>query len=334
MAENNTETTELQGMITSKSLEARSFMPQLGWFLTYGVLVLAILPEYQFAYIATELSMRGWDGVLSESEAFWVPIVAGVICLVTVTSFHYCIKKMQGLDGGRYVVWILLIVSLMTISQPIINLLSELRFGNSINPDNDSQQSLQNQLLTMGFLVRSLFILAAAFIAAVGSVGMHKAFVGMWKARESGQDAQTAAEVVTMIDHGKRGVEAANTEALSYNRGLAGQLALATSDGFAAMSREVRTYLNKTSGLLLNPDQWVGDVVDQFEEPSTPSDPQIADLVRARLKRHAIDMSLLPPRPEDLSEAERANLHHYANWLLEQANYDAVYNHTIIQQGA
>lgn len=333
MIERNTQTTELQGIISRQTLAARNLMPQVALLLGYFALVLAILPEYQFAYSATELSMRGWDGVLTQSEAFWVPIIAGVICMVTVVTFHWCIKKLANFDNGRYVIWILLIVSLMTISQPILNLLSELRFGNSINPGNDARQSLQNQLLTAGFVVRSLFVLAAAFVAGLGTVGILESIKGIWMAIESGRNALAAAEIVHMIDRGKRGVKAVNDEVLAYNRNLVRQLALAVSDGLVGMSREIRIYLSQTNGILLNPDQWVSEVVKQFDEPTTPTDQKIAELVRARLKRHAIDMSVLPAEPADLSDAERADLHSYANWLLEQANYDTVYNSTILERG-
>ena len=76
-------------------------------------------------------------------------------------------------------------------------------------------------------------------------------------------------------------------------------------------------------------------MIAQFNEPIAPlDDPKVARMVDTRLKKHAIDLTLLPSSSAQLTKAARKQLAHYADWLRGHADVDAIHKATRYEMGA
>lgn len=276
--------------------------------------------EYLYALGAAELALRGWDGVLTASERVRMYIIAGGICALSVFLFHFALRWLRWAPGFRTGVMVLAVTSAVVLSQPIIALLFELPLGNTLEADGEGRLSLQNKLLTGGFVVRSVAILLAAVAAASVTNSAWDMAVLAWQARKSGQDAKVLAEAIHDFDDGFREYERLPEVAEAHCIANATDGARAISAGLRSMSNTVIRYLETGSSPFLTGPQWADQVQAQFEEAIEPRDPAVRHLVRDRLEQLAIDLQALPKTPALLNQTTRDQLATYAGWLQDQAD--------------
>lgn len=297
-----------------------------------GVILLpAVWLDYQASRELIERGSRDFNGNLAEGSGFGISAAAVIFCVVTLVASHWLFKRMSLRPRGGALVIALVIVSLMILAPQFINVITDVRIGNSLDLSVDQGMSLQNWVLTAAGGMRALTILLGAFVATGGLFLIERGIKDTWIARRRGKDAKVIARVIQMIDDGYREAEALKNSAIAYNSDRARQFAIAFTDGLRETSRMLTRYLKASSDPFVNADQWVQEVGEQFTPPYKPTDPAISDMVAQRLKQHAIDLDLLPIAPETLSPAARRHLATLADWLREQADADTVYNATVMR---
>lgn len=303
------------------------------WLLGF-VLFLAIFLEGLVAYDTAEMMLIDHRGNLPESAWFWATLTALVFCLVMLALFHLPVGLLRKSITSRMLVWLLIVASIVTLSQPIISLLSELRFGNSLEGGANAGLLLKQQLIAAGYAVRALVILGAAFVASWGVHMMIEAKQGVSDANRDAQDANEMYEAITEADRLHRTAVASRERALSFNWDRSEEFSAAVAGGFGEMANAVARYLKGPDDPFIDPEQLMQDVIAQFNEPvASLDDPKVAQMVDTRLRKHAIDLTLLPSSSAQLSKAARKQLAHYGDWLRGHADVDAIHKATRYEMG-
>lgn len=301
-----------------------------------GVLLLTVIGlEYLVARDTAEMMLLDFKGNLPEWAGPTITITALLFCVVMLAWFHKPVGRLRKTITSRMLFWMLVVASAVTLSQPIISLLSELRFGNSLEGGADAGLMLKQKLVTFGYAVRALVVLGAAFVASWGLHMVFESVRGVNAANRDGKDAAEMYEGVNEADRLHRTAVTSRERALSFNWDRSEDFAVAVAGGFGEMANAVARYLKGPDDPFIDPEQLMQDVIAQFNEPITPlSDPKVAQMVDTRLKKHAIDLTLLPSSSAQLTKAARKQLAHYADWLRGHADVDAIHKATRYEMGA
>lgn len=303
------------------------------WLLGFGIFT-AIGLEFLVALDTAEMMLLDYKGNLPEWAWLKIPSGAALFCLVMLALFHLPVGRLRKSITSRMLFWLLIVASVVTLSQPIISLLSQLRFGNSLEGGADTGLLLKQKLVAAGYVVRAIVILGAAFVASWGVHMMGEAKQGVSDANRDAQDANEMYEAITEADQLHRTAVTSRERALSFNWNRSEEFAAAVAGGFGEMANAVARYLKGPDDPFIDPEQLIQDVIAQFNEPiAALDDPKVAQMVGARLRKHAIDLTLLPSSSTQLSKAARKQLAHYADWLRGHADVDAIHKATRYEMG-
>lgn len=307
----------------------RLFVVHIGEIVFGCLLLLVLWPEFVVSRDTWDKVLRDWQGNLPAYGDWMTLGLAVVTCSITVLSFHWLLNRIARRPGGILIGAGLVVIAAIVVGQSAVGLLTELRFGNSLDASPSQSLAAANETLLLAVGVRCAVILVAALIAAAGSHliegGIHRAREA-WRCR---QDAKTAFSTVSKMDRGYQKAMNVRTEATSKNEIDARTFAAAVAQGFHDMSSSIARYLNGPVGPFANPEQWLQEISDQLSVVSRDIEPEIARLVHGRLSRHFINFGALPAMPEQLAPSTRARLGEYATWLYQQADADAIYAATV-----
>ena len=300
-----------------------------------GLVIFTVIGlEYLVASDTAEMMLVDYRGNLPESAGTKITITALLFCLVMLAWFHKPVGQLRKSITWRMLVWMLIVASIVTLSQPIISLLSELRFGNSLEGGADAGLIFKQQLVAVGYAVRALVILGAAFVASWGLHMMIDAVRGVAAANRDSKDAIEMYEGINETDRLHRKAVTSRERSLSFNWDRSEEFSAAVAGGFGEMANAVARYLKGPDDPFIDPEQLMQDVIAQFNEPIAPlDDPKVAQMVDTRLRKHAIDLTLLPSSSAQLSKAARKQLAHYADWLRGHADVDAIHKATRYELG-
>lgn len=307
----------------------RLFIVHIGEIVFGSLLLLVLWPEFVVSRDTWDKVLRDWQGNLPAHGEWMTLGLALVTCSITVLGFHWLLKRLVRRPGGGWIAAGLVVLAAIVVGQSAVGLLTELRFGNSLDATPTQSLGFANEALLVAVAVRCAVILVAALIAAAGS---HLIAAGVHRAREAWrcrQDARTAFATVSKMDSGYLKAMNVRPEATSKNQIDARTFAAAVAQGFLDMSGSITRYLNGPVGPFTNPEQWLQEITDHLSVVSRNIDPEIARLVHSRLSRHFINFEALPPMPEQLAPSTRARLGEYAAWLYQQADTDAIYAATV-----
>ncbi|MEP2942681.1 MAG: hypothetical protein ABJO72_02675 [Hyphomicrobiales bacterium] len=304
------------------------------WHIGGGIvgffLLLLIGLEFIVAQDTAEMMLRDRSsGKLPEGAGLKTAIIALLFCGTMLAVFHKPTGRLRNSLTGRILFWVLISACAVTLSQPLISLLSELRFGNSLSGGEDAALLLKQKLVAFGYGVRAFVILGAAFAA---SWGMHKIFDAVRKVADANRDGKDSAEIyegVNDTDQLHQKAVTSRERAMSFNWNGSESFSVAVAEGYSEMANTIARYLKGPDDPFVDPEQVIQDVIAQFEEPiAPPEDPNVARMVMTRLKKHSIDISLLPSSSAQLTKAARKQLAHYADWLRAHADVDAIHQST------
>lgn len=323
MNENFVSTT--QESYASNVAEARMLPVWFTGLVASVILFLLFLStEYIYALVAAELALRGWDGVLTDGEAAAVPFIAAGFCALSVYLFHFGLRWLNWSPGVITAILLLVVTSAVVLSQPVIALLMELPLGNSLDESGDGRLSLQNQLLTGGFLARSVAILLAAMAASAMWTPIRKTARRTMLAWQSRKYAIDLAEAIFVYDDGMQENDSLPGIALAHSQANAGDLARGLVAGRKSMARTVTEIINTGAAPFWTGAQWADQIQAQFEKTESPSDPEVSQMLRDRLSIEAIDLQALPRSSATLTPKTRAELAKYAAWLHARADMDLI----------
>lgn len=299
------------------------------------LLLLGAGPEFIVSRNTAEMMLRDGNGNLPEGSGPLVTITALFFCGIMLALFHKPVGLLRKSLTVRMLFWLLILACATTLSQPIISLLSELRFGNSLEAGVNAGLLLKQKLIAFGYGVRALVILGGAFVASWGLHMVLDAVSGVAAANRDGKDAAEVYESVNEADRLYRKAATSRERALSFNWDRSEDFAVAVAEGFGEMANVIARYLKGPDDPFIDPEQVMEDMIAQFDEPITPpDDPKVARMVNTRLKKHAIDLTLLPSRSAELTKAARKQLAHYADWLRGHADVDSIHEATRNEMGA
>ncbi len=295
-----------------------------------GLFLLSLIGlEYLVAWDTGEMMLRDFNGNLPEGAETIITITALLFCGTMLAWFHKPVDWLRKSITVRMLFWVLIVASATTLSQPIISLLSELSFGNSLDSGADAGLMLKQNMITFGYAVRALVILGAAFAASWGLHMVLDAIRGVAIANRDGKDATKIYEGIKETDQLHREAVISRERALKFNWDQSEDFAMVAADGLGEMANTMTRYLKGPDDPFIDPEQVIDDLIAQFAEPiSPPEDPNVARLVAMRLKKHAIDVSLLPSSSAQLTKAARKQLAHYADWLRAHSDVDAIHKAT------
>ena len=316
-----------QESYASNVAEARMLPVWLTGLTAFSILFLHFLStEYIYAREAAELALRGWDGILTDGEATWARVIATGFCALSVYLFHLGLRWLDWSAGFKTAIFLLVVTSAVVVSQPVIALLMEMPIGNSISNSRDDGVSLQNQLLTGGFVVRSVQILLAAIAASALLTVIRKTASRAWLAWRSRRNSAELATAILGFDDGMQEIDSLPGIALAHAQSNARDLARGLVAGRKSMARTVTEFINTGTAPFLTGPQWADQIEAQFEKTESPRDPEVSRMLRDRLSIEAIDLQALPRSAGSLSPKARAELVKYAAWLHAQADVSLILN--------
>ena len=314
-----------QGSYASNVAEARMLPVWLTGLVAFAILfALFLSTEYVYALVAAELALRGWDGVLTDGEATLARFIAAGFCALSVFLFHLGLRWLNWSPGVKTAIFLLVVTSAVVVSQPIIALLMEMPLGNSISNSRNGGVSLQNQLLTGGFVVRSVQILLAAMAASALWAAILKTASRALLAWQSRKNAVDLANAIVVFDDGMQEIDSLPGIALAHAQANAGDLARGLVAGRKIMARTVTQIINTGAAPFWTGPQWADQIQAQFEKTESPRDPEVSQMLRDRLAMEAIDLQALPRSAATLTPKARAELAKYAAWLYARADMNLI----------
>src|SRR6056297_2741575 len=96
------------------------------------LLLLGAGPEFIVSRDTAEMMLRDGNGNLPEGSGPIITITALLFCGIMLALFHKPVGRLRKSLTATMLFWLLILAGAVTLSQPIISLLSELRFGNSL----------------------------------------------------------------------------------------------------------------------------------------------------------------------------------------------------------
>ncbi len=304
---------------------ARGFWLHIGELVLGTFCLIALAPEALSVWEHLDSELRDANGELGTFSQVALVTTTLVSCGVTLVIFHLLFHIVTRLVKSRWLSTVALIIVVAVILAPqYLNVVRGLPMGNSLDTSPGDIAALKTQLMSYGGGIRLIVILLGTIVASIGLTLMHRGFRNAVKASRAGQDARVMQEAIMLIDDGYKEASDMRNFAAEVNRDLATQFARGVTEGMEDHARTITRYLSGRPSGFPNAEQWLQDLQDQFKRPFTVSDESIAECVELRLQQHRIEIGLLPNSPEMLSPTARAALADHANWLREQANFDAI----------
>lgn len=324
-------TRRLQSSAANLASLARGFWRHVGEVALGTLGLAALVPEALSVWEMTDPYLRDAEGQLATGAFATLFVTTVISCGVTLVLFHVPFRHVFNRVRSKWLsIVALAIVSAVILAPQFLNVTRDLPMGNSLDIAPGQVAALKAQMLLYGGLVRALFILLCTIAASIGLTLIHRGWHKAVAASRAARDARTLQEAITLIDDGYQEALGLRAAAAEHNRNLAVQFARAVSEGLEDQARSIIRYLNGRPSGFPNAEQLFQDLQSQFKPPFTVTDKHVAERVELRLEEHRVEFSLLPDAAEKLSATGRAALADLADWLREQANFDAIFNETVM----
>lgn len=312
---------------------AQGFVPNFVAAVVMTILAYySIRLEYDYGFIAGLHLFSGETGVVTPEVERSAHRFAVSLCVVTLTILHILIKPLMQMRVERF--WPIMMVGmgLLLMGNPLITLGSDLIAAQ--DPFSEDSTSGGFAFFAVGGLLRVVLVVLSGFVAAWALLLAYRFVIGMYQAFKARERANEAAQGHRTVSTSRFAIDAHNACVKQDNRARAEQFAVAVVQGKQSIAQEIHGQLNGTGRLFVD----IDDYRAKLEAECAPVEgPLFEDVARALRNRMMVLDAPLTQMTAPLAQMPREAqelLAEYADWLSENANFDAIFQATFSNEEA